>query len=101
MNGEVKSSIKRENWLYRRQKRSGGSNYNILNATATDLSNAVNSFNFQYHESLTKKIKNPKRSAKTYWLVVKTFVKDSKIPLIPPLSVGNQHVADFSTKTNV
>ena len=55
MNAEVKTSIKRENWLYRRQRRSGESNYNMLNAIATDLSNAVNSSNFQYHDSLTKK----------------------------------------------
>ena len=39
--------------------------------------------------------------AKTYWLILKTFYKDQKIPLIPLLLADNKFVTDFKTKANI
>ena len=38
---------------------------------------------------------------KTYWEILKTFVNSTKIPLIPPLLVGNQLVSNFFEKVNL
>ena len=67
----------------------------------TDLSNAVNSSKFKYHDHLTKKLNNSKTADKTYCPILKTFVDGSKIHLIPPLSVGNRLVTDFIAKENL
>ena len=44
---------------------------------------------------------DPKTALKTYWKILKTFVNGTKIPLIPPLLVGNQLVSDFLEKANL
>ena len=38
---------------------------------------------------------------KTYWKILKTFVNETKFPLIPPLLVGNKLVTDFLVKANL
>ena len=73
----------------------------MLNAITTNISNAVNSSKFKYHGRLAKELNKPNTAAKTYWSNLKTFVNDSKIPLIPPLSVGNRLVTDFLAKANL
>ena len=70
----------------------------MLNAITTDISYAVNSSNFGYHERLTEKLKT---AAKTYWSILKTFKNGFKIPLTPPLSVGKRLVTDFLEKPNL
>ena len=66
-----------------------------------DISNAVNSSKLKCHECLAFKLNDPKTAPKTYWKILKTFVNGTKIPLIPPLLVGNQLVTDFLTKANL
>ena len=61
----------------------------------------MNSSTFKHHERLTKKLNDPKAAAKTYWSILTTFVNSSNIPLMPPLSAGNQLVTDFLAKTNL
>ena len=43
----------------------------------------------------------PKQPPKTYWKILKTFVNGTKIPLIPPMLVGNRLVYDFLEKANL
>ena len=37
-------------------------------------------------------------SAKTYWLILKTFANDKKVPVIPPLLVNSELICNFRTK---
>ena len=85
MNGEVETLIKMKNWLYQRQRRSGNLDYNTLNANTKDISNAVNFSKFRYHNRPARNLNDP---------------NDSKIPVIPPLSVGNRLVTDYLAKAN-
>ena len=39
-----------------------------------DISDAVNSAKFKYHDYFAKKLNNPKAAAKTYGSILKTFV---------------------------
>ena len=47
------------------------------------------------------KLNDPKTASKTYWEILKIFVNETKIPLTPPLLVGNQLVIDFLVKANL
>ena len=38
---------------------------------------------------------------KTYWSMPKTFYKNKKIPLIPPLLIDDKFVTDIQTKANI
>ena len=44
---------------------------------------------------------NPSASSKTYWSILKTIFNGKKIPLTPPLNVGNKLVADFKEKARL
>ena len=39
--------------------------------------------------------------AKTYWSILKSFYKDRKVPLIPPLLIDDKFVTDIETKINI
>ena len=101
MNDEIKNLIKRKNWLFHCQRKSGNLDYASLNFITQDISNAVNSSKLKYHERLALSLNDPKTALKTYWKILKTFVNGTKIPLIPPLLVGNQLVTDFLVKANL
>ena len=66
-----------------------------------DISNAVNWSKIRYYECLGLELNDPKTTPKTYLKILKTSVNESKIPLIPPLLVGNQFVTDFLAKCNL
>ena len=100
INEEIKSLIHRKNSLYQRQRKSGSIDYTSLNALTIDISNAISSSKLKYHERLANKLNDPKTAPKTYWPILKTFVKSSKIPLIPPLLVDNKLVTNFLDKAN-
>ena len=101
MNDKIKNLIKRKNWLFQCQRKSGNLDYASLNSITQDISNAVNSSKLKYHERLALNLNDPKTAPKTYWKILKTFVNGTKIPLIHPLLVGNQLVTDFLVKANL
>ena len=88
--------IHKKNYLYQRQRKFGS-----IKALTLDISNAISSSKLKYHERLANKLNNQKTSPKTYWAILKTFVNDSRIPLIPPLLVDNKLVTDFLDKANL
>ena len=90
MNDKIKEMIKRKNWLFQYQSKSGNLDYVSLNSITEDISNAVNSSKLKYHERLALNLNDPKAAPKTYWKIFKKCVNVSKISLIPPLLVGNQ-----------
>ena len=67
MTDKIKTLIKMKKWLYQRQKRPGNIDQNMLNAITSDISNAVNSSKFRYHDCLAKRLNDPKAVAKIYW----------------------------------
>ena len=103
MNNKIKKLIKTKNWLFQCQcqRKSGNLNCASLNSITQDISNAVNSLKLKCHKRLALKLNDPKAAPKTYWIILKTFVNEIKIPLIPPLLVRNQLVTDFLIKANL
>ena len=72
-----------------------------LQNLATDISEMISIRKDEYYDHLSKKLNNPNTSAKTYWSILKSFYKGTKVPLIPPLLVNNKAVSDFTEKANL
>ena len=49
---------------------------------------------------IASKLNNPKTSAKTYWLILKSFDNGKKILVIPPLLISKELISDFKIKAN-
>ena len=54
-----------------------------------------------YCNQLAQKLIAPTTSSKTFWAILKAFLNGKKIPLIPPLNVGNKLVTDFKEKARL
>ena len=90
MNDRFKYIIKKA--IFQKQKESNTVNHVILIDITTELSNATSFPKAKYHERLTAKLNDSKTAPKTYWLILKTFFKGSKIALILLLLVNNEFV---------
>ena len=51
------------------------------------------------YENFAKKLNNLLYKQK-HWSIIKTFYKEKKIPLIPPLLIDNMFVTNIQTKAN-
>ena len=71
MNDEIKKMIKRKNWLFQSQRKSG---FTVLNSLTQDISEAITSSNLKYYEGLANKLNDHKTAPKTYWKILKAFV---------------------------
>ena len=78
---------------FQSQRKSCNLDFVISNSLMQDIWDANTSSKLKY-ERLVNKLSNPKTAPKT-------FANGSKIPLIPPLLVGNQLVSDFMVKANL
>ena len=61
INGEIKNLIKRKNWLFQCQRKSGNLDYASLNSITKDILNAVNSSKLKYHERLALNLNDLKQ----------------------------------------
>ena len=50
---------------------------------------------------LLKKLRDRNTSPKAYWSLLKTFLKNIKIPCIPPIFYENDFVIDFQKKAEI
>ena len=64
MNDKIKNLIKRKNWLFQCQRKSGNLDYASLKYITQDISNAVNSSKLKHHECLAFKFNDPKTALK-------------------------------------
>ena len=103
MNENIKSKIKSKNLLYKQYTQNGRkeSDLIVLENLIAELNELISSTKSLYYENFGKKLNNPLLQVKTYWSILKTFYKDKKIPLIPPLLIVNKFVTDIKTKANI
>ena len=50
---------------------------------------------------MTNKLINTQKSSKAYWSLLKGFLNNKKIPLIPPLFHENRFITDFKEKAEL
>ena len=54
----------------------------------------------KYYSRISKIMMNPLTSTKTYWSILKSFLKNKKIPCIPPLFHQNRYITKYKDKLN-
>ena len=105
MNDFVKTKIKFKIQLYNTYVKNGYKDNDryILQEAINEVSKIINKRKRkeEYHYHLATKLNNPGTSAKTYWSIFKNFYNGKKVPLIPPLQIGNTLVSDFKMKANI
>ena len=52
-------------------------------------------------ERITNRLNNTQKSSKTYWSLLKIFLNNKKITLIPPLFHENRFIIDFKEKAEL
>ena len=55
----------------------------------------------KYYSKVAKRLLDPSTSPKTYWSILKTFLNNEKIPVIPPIFYDNKFITDFKQKAEV
>ena len=65
------------------------------------LSTSIESSKERYYARLETRLNNTQRSTKTYWSLLKIFLNNKKIPLIPPLFHENFFITDFKEKAEL
>ena len=99
----IKTKIQQHDNIYKNYQKSFKSNKNFqyLQSAIDDASNTICKRKSDYYSQLAQKLIDPTASSKTFWSILKTFVNGSKVPLIPPLNVGNKVVTDFKKKARL
>ena len=62
------------------------------------ITSTIENAKSEYYSKLSMKLSNPESSSKAYWSILKSFVKDKKIPIISPLYHNCNFIADFCQK---
>ena len=87
--------------MFLTQRKNNDFDIGILNKLSRDLTNAITNLKLAYYRRIAFKINDPNSAPKTYWSTSKSFVKDKKFLLRPPISVYDQLVTNFSEKANL
>ena len=66
----------------------------LQNKSTSTIENAKS----EYYSKLSMKLSNPETSSEAYWSILKSFVNDLKIPIIPPLHHNDNFITDFRQK---
>ena len=62
------------------------------------LSTSIESSKERYFARIANRLSNTKKSSKTYWFLLKIFLNNKNIPLIPPLFHEYSFINDFKEK---
>ena len=87
--------------IFRTKRKNSGFDIGIQNKLSEDLTNAITNSKLAYYRRIASKLNDPNSAPKTYWSILKSFVNDKKILLIPPILVKDQLVTNFLEKANL
>ena len=65
------------------------------------LSTSIESLKERYYARIANRLSNTQKSTKSYWSLLKIFLDNKKIPLIPPLFHENHFIIDFKEKAEL
>ena len=72
-----------------------------LNNLNDRLALLINTAKQHFYSKIVEKLQNTQRSSKAYWSLLKIFLNNKKIPIIPPLYHKNEFVFDFKKKAKL
>ena len=72
-----------------------------LKVLQEDLYNAIEVSKQNDYSRIAYRLTHIQKNIKVYWTLLKRFVNNKKLPLIPPLFHGNEYVTDFKKKAEL
>ena len=72
-----------------------------MTKAVSEISQLIEKAKDEYYYPLDKRINDLSTSAKSYWIILKTFYDKRKISLIPPLLVNSSFASDIREKANL
>ena len=84
--------------MFRTERRNNDFDIGILNKLSEDLANAITNSKSACHRRIASKLNDPNSAPKADRSILKSFVNNKKIPLIPPILVNDQLVTQFLEK---
>ena len=99
----IKSLLQARNKVFKsyRNNKSNIQLLNKLNFLQELLNGWLTESKFIYYERMANKLNNLQRNSKPYWSLLKCFLNNKKIPLIPPLFHDNKFVTNFLEKAEL
>ena len=87
--------------MFRTERRNNDFDIGILNKLSEDLTNAITNSKSACHRRIASKLNDPNSAPKADRSILKSFVNNKKIPLIPQILVNDQLVTQFLEKANL
>ena len=102
-NRKIKSLINEKLRTYNAYRKNIGNNQlrKNLNSLQQWLRDLIDDSKQKYFLMLTQKLNTIQKSTKAYWDLLKIFLNNLKIPVIPPLFHNNKFVTDFKEKAKL
>ena len=102
-NNRIKTLIKEKNATYKifRHNKDNPDLIYRLKFLQERLSTTIESSKERYYARIANRLNNTQKSSKTYWSLLKIFLNNKKIPLIPPLFHENRFITDFKEKAEL
>ena len=72
-----------------------------LNCLQDRLNGSIEASKQKHYYRMTSKLTNAEKSSKAYWSILKSFLNNKKIPLIPPLFDENCFITNFEQKAEI
>ena len=89
--------------MYKNYLKNNKSNqsFETFQSFQSQLSSLIASLKNKYYSKVVKRLLDPSTSPKTYWSILKTFLNNKKIPVIPPIFHDNKYITDFKQKAEI
>ena len=102
-NGKIKSLINEKLRTYNAYRKNIGNSQLRKNLSSLQqrLRDLIDDSKQKYFLRLTQKLNTIQKSTKAYWALLKFFLNNRKIPVIPPLFYENKFITDFKEKAEL
>ena len=102
-NSKIKHLIQEKNNAYQlyRNNKANACFRNRSNFLQDSLKNPIEISEQKYYSRIANKLTMTRKCPKSYWSLLKVFLNNKKIPIIPPLFHENKFVTDFEEKAEL
>ena len=101
-NKKIRALIQEKNVAFKNYRNNKG-NIDLkcrLKYLQTCLNASIEVAKEKYYHNTVNKLMNTQKNSKVYWYLLKIFLNNKKIPIIPPLFYENRFITDFKEKDN-
>ena len=98
-NTKIKSLLQEKNKIYKNFCKDRNNTHLLrkLKHLQNHLKNPIDSSNHNHYFRMVNKLDSIQKSSKACWSLLKSFLNNKKIPIIPPIPHNNTFVTDFGT----